>query len=474
MRFEKINSKALRIGLIYLVIGLLYILFSDRIVNEISQDADYILRIQTYKGFVFIVITSVIIYLLVYQELLKQRKAKNELLEQNARYEALNEQLRQINTEVVLAKEKAEESDKLKTAFLQNLSHEIRTPLNAITGFTELLMDDNMPMDKRKRFAEIIMKSSQQLLSIVSDVITMSSIETGQVRLNISNVNLNHIISGLSEVFSEQAAGKRIRLIAKKGLNDHDAMVSTDGGKITHILSSLISNALKFTIEGYVEFGYMKKENELEFFVRDSGIGIDKDMFDKIFEYFRQVDISSTRTYGGTGLGLSIARGLVGILSGKMQIESEPGKGSAFWFSVPYNPVEVSSHSHTEKFLTGKNFTLLVVEDEYFNSLLFDEMLANTGIKVVHAGDGREAVEVCRNDSSIDIVLMDIKLPIMDGYTAAGIIRKERPGLPIIAQTAYALESEIKKFQGVFDGYITKPIHEPELNELLSIHMNLH
>lgn len=237
---------------------------------------------------------------------------------------------------LIKALEKAEESDKLKTAFLQNISHEIRTPLNAISGFTDLLSDPNLSPQTQSEYIKIIQNSSSRLTSIISDIITISALETNQEELRYSNVCINSIIGELNAVFEQQASQKGPILYSKRVLNEEQANVLTDRTKVTQILSNLISNSIKFTNEGFVEFGCVLKGNSLEFFVKDSGIGIEPEFHEKIFERFRQADRSINRLYGGTGLGLAISKAFLDLLGGKIWLNSEPNKGSVFYFTIPY------------------------------------------------------------------------------------------------------------------------------------------
>lgn len=237
---------------------------------------------------------------------------------------------------LIKALEKAEESDKLKTAFLQNISHEIRTPLNAISGFTDLLSDPNLSPQTQSEYIQIIQNSSSRLTSIISDIITISALETNQEELRYSNVCINSIIGELNAVFEQQASQKGPILYSKRVLNEEQANVLTDRTKVTQILSNLISNSIKFTNEGFVEFGCVLKGNSLEFFVKDSGIGIEPEFHEKIFERFRQADRSINRLYGGTGLGLAISKAFLDLLGGKIWLNSEPNKGSVFYFTIPY------------------------------------------------------------------------------------------------------------------------------------------
>jgi len=375
-------------------------------------------------------------------------------------------------TELRNAKLKSEESDRLKTAFLQNMSHEIRTPLNAICGFSGMLSKPTISIEKRNSFVSIIQNSSNQLLSIVSDILTISSLETNQEKLSLSNVCVNNVILDQLTIFKQQTANKNVALYAKHDLTDTESEIYTDKTKITQILTNLLSNAIKFTHEGTIEFGYRLKNEELEFFVKDSGIGISPELHQKIFERFRQADISIGQKYGGTGLGLAISKSFVELLGGRIWLESELGKGTIFYFTLPYN-AESSGAKKNNRELTSNYKTILVAEDEEFNFLFIEELLTGLHVNVLHAINGKEAIEMCKSNSAIDLVLMDIKMPIIDGHTAAKEIRIMRPDLPMIAQSAYALEHEIEKYTEVFDDYVTKPIYAEVLMERIYRYIKL-
>lgn len=377
-------------------------------------------------------------------------------------------ELKNTEAELIKAKEKAEESDHLKTAFLQNVSHEIRTPLNAICGFSDFLSNEDLPVDKRKNFVQIIQNSSSQLLSIVNDVLAISSLETKQAKISLSAVCLNTLIVEILAIFKQQAKNRNIALYTTHQLTDKQSEVYTDRTKITQILSNLLSNALKFTHTGSIEYGYSLINNEIEFYVKDSGIGVKPELHEKIFERFRQADSTIQVNYGGTGLGLSICKGFVELLGGKIWVQSEIDKGSTFYFTLPYKPVnEIYDAISPGK--QNKNFkTVLVAEDDEYNFLFIEELLIHFNLKLIHAKTGEEAVEIFRSNPQIDFVLMDIKMPIMDGYEAAKFIKSTKPDLPIVAQTAYAIEYERIKYEGVFDDYLTKPIKGEILTEIMS------
>ncbi|NOU15996.1 MAG: response regulator [Bacteroidales bacterium] len=365
---------------------------------------------------------------------------------------------------VIQAKDKAEESDRLKTAFLHNISHEIRTPINSIVGFSEFLNDPNLKPEKLKHFTEIITQSSYQLLSIISDIVSIATIEAGQEKINETELNLNSTLRMLNEQFQLKSQKENFCLILKHLLPDNEVTILTDETKLKQILTNLIGNAIKFTKQGYVNFGYHLKDNELKFFVEDTGIGIPPEMHDEIFKRFRQVENSTARQFGGSGLGLSISRAYVELLGGKIWLKSELDKGSTFYFTIPYKKIQKTPIIEKQLLKEMKNEsditkTILIAEDEDSNFMLLEEMLSCLNINIIRAINGIEAVNSCKLNNHIDIILMDIKMPIMDGYEATKQIKKIKPNLPIIAQTAYSTEVDRNKAlaSGCSD-FISKPI----------------
>jgi signal transduction histidine kinase/CheY-like chemotaxis protein len=380
---------------------------------------------------------------------------------------------KQSEEQLLIAKDKAEESDRLKTAFLHNISHEIRTPMNAIVGFSGFLNDPGLPSEKRKHFTEILVQSSNQLLSIITDIINISTIETGQVTLIEKAVNINYLMKIVYEQFSIIAEKKGVIFQYKTALSDHAAIISTDNTKLIEILSNLLSNALKFTKQGHVNFGYLLKEDYLEFYVEDTGIGIPPKMHDEIFKRFRQMETTVNRKYGGSGLGLSISKAYVELLGGKIWVHSELTKGAVFYFTIPYKKISLNKQSE-EQFSNSLNqeienpATILIAEDEDSNYLLMEELLSDLKCINIRAVDGLEAVKICKSNPNIDLVLMDIKMPEMDGYEATRQIRKFNPTVPIIAQTAHALADDRDiAFEAGCTDYISKPINGQLLIEMV-------
>jgi PAS domain S-box-containing protein len=380
----------------------------------------------------------------------------------------------QLEYELVMAKEKAEESDKLKTAFLANMSHEIRTPMNGILGFAEMLNDDNLSMVDRKKYLDIINNNGKMLISLIDDIIDFAKIEAGQIKVAHGDFSLNSLLMQVHSSFLSESLKKEksnVRLVLKKAFDNDNCYIKSDPNRIRQILTNLISNAFKFTNDGYIEFGYkVESKNKLMFYVKDTGIGIPPRKLKVIFERFIQADSSPTRKYGGSGLGLAISRGLVDLLGGKMWAESEVGKGSTFYFSVPYVATrKVDEEVHKEKQRTDYKWEgrlFLIAEDDKFSYKFLEGFLKQTKAEILHAVDGRQAVELCMKNKKIDLVLMDIQMPEMNGLEATEEIKKFNKRIPIIAQTANAITEERQKcLNAGCDDFVTKPVN---INELYS------
>lgn len=376
---------------------------------------------------------------------------------------------KQEEQELITAKEKAEESDRLKTAFLNNISHEIRTPMNAIVGFSDLLNDHDLNIEERRRFTDIIIYNSNQLLSIITDIVSIATIEAGQETLHEKEINLNAVFKFINEQLFLKDLTRNVSMHYKTSLADEEAFIVTDENKLTRILLNLIGNALKFTLQGYIEFGYLLKDMLLEFYVKDTGIGISPEMHTEIFKRFRQVEITPERQFGGSGLGLSISKAYVEFLGGEIRVDSILGNGSTFSFTIPYKKVNKTglSEKHTVNGLTpefARKKTILVTEDEDFNFSFLLVLLSKIGFNIIRAKNGDEAIEICKSDQLLDLVLMEMKMPFMDGYEATKILKMLRPGLPVIAQSAYSDEDDKAKAMacGCSD-FLSKPFKKEQL-----------
>jgi PAS domain S-box-containing protein len=377
-----------------------------------------------------------------------------------------------------LAKQKAEESDRLKSLFLSNMSHEIRTPMNAIIGFAEMLQDRELKIDEKDLFLDVIIKSGDNLLRLINDIIDISRIEAGELKIIYSDCYLNEMFTDFEISFNRELSRLRkdhLKLYVQPGNSDTDFAVYTDPVRLRQIITNLVGNAIKFTDEGFVEIGYRIKGEKIEFYVRDSGIGIPEDQQKLIFERFGQVKEAASHNLSGTGLGLTISKNLVEMLGGRMWIDSFPGEGSTFWFTIPLKfgrnrmiaGDELDGAPKQKLDLTGK--CLLVVEDVDTNYFYISSLLGKLNGKVIRATNGIKAIEMTRNNPSINMILMDIELPVMDGYTATREIKKIRPELPVIAQTAFAMMGERERSQEAgCDEYISKPIRKETLLEIIS------
>ncbi len=393
---------------------------------------------------------------------------------------------------LVIAKEKAEESDRLKTEFINNMSHEIRTPMNGILGFSEFLGMPDLTETKRNQYITIIKNSGNQLMRIIDDILEISQLGTKQVKVSENKICLNDLLLEQFSIFDIKAKENKIPLYLKKGLKDKESIILVDEVKLNKILSNLLENALKFTNEGFVEFGYniIKSENAvfLEIYVKDTGIGIKIESQKIIFDRFSQEEKELSKNVGGLGLGLSIAKENAKLLGGFISLESKKGEGATFFITIPYKPIsaegkqiELSLISENKlPMINNDSFTnvntILIVEDEEINHLYIDTLLENFGYELttIHARNGKEAVEICKENSEINLVLMDLKMPIMNGFEATKLIKEFRPNLSIIAQTAYSTKEEKERasIAGCND-FISKPISEGALNGIVVKYLEL-
>jgi len=376
---------------------------------------------------------------------------------------------------LIKAKIKAEEGDLLKASFLANLSHEIRTPMNAINGFTELILNTEIDKEERIEYLNVIQKNGKNLVSIIDDLIEMSKIDSNQVSPNFSEINLESCIVELYKTIKVTIPNtKAIKFKLIKSTVPARYNIVTDEIKLKQVIINLLTNAIKYTDEGFVSFKYEidEKENRIHFTIQDTGSGIDVNHHQHVFDRFKRVENDKSIQVGGLGLGLSISKAYVEILGGTINLESEEGVGSTFYFSIPLQyvtsePIVVKSIKEKEG-MKSENKIILIAEDDNINFLLFQKMMKDKNFQIIRAKNGQEAVDICINNSNIDLVLMDIKMPVLNGFEAIEQIRPIRPELPIIAQTAYSSsEDRLKIEQAGFDDYITKPLSRERLFELI-------
>ena len=422
-------------------------------------------RLLTILGLLGIVVLS----MLVIRHILQQAKLIQEL-----------EQANQNETE---ARQQAFESANVKEQFLANMSHEIRTPINSVIGFTNLIQKTTMT-EEQQQFVNLIQSASENLLTIINDILDISKIEAGMLRIESNPFSIRGLCSSIETMFYHKAREKNLSFSLYFQDNIPDTLTG-DAVRLTQILVNLISNAIKFTQKGGISINITtlaqnNKEVRVRFSVKDSGIGIPADKLEPIFERFQQGETDTTRKYGGTGLGLSIVRNLVQLQGGNITVESEQGKGTEFIFDIAYSLVPVSetlSKAPGDKTtITAGAFPnahILVVEDNSMNQLLIKFTFESWKMSYQLADNGAKAIE-CLQRSSFNLVLLDIQMPLMDGYATAQAIRKElKSDIPIIAMTAHALAGEREKCLSYgMNDYISKPIHEKELFSLLKKYLD--
>lgn len=445
-------------------------------------DKEYRIKSKNKKGFKFVHGRGIVEFegdipitmIGTIQDVTERKAFENQLKEKNEEYESLNEELREaneklsiLNAALVKSKEKAEESDRLKSAFIANMSHQIRTPMNGIVGFAELLRNENLDLKRRVQYIDIITESSKQLLSIINDVLDISKIETGQVTLFEAETCMNTLMLEIFNLHNVVTTNRNLRLYVSNGLPDSESMIIADAGKLNQIINNLISNAIKFTQNGQINFGYNLYNEYLLFYVEDTGKGIPKKYLETIFDRFSQHD-EGDNSNRGAGLGLAIAKAFVEQMGGQITVQSQVGKGSRFTFTLPYKPVRKTKSAEEEK---TKPPLIMVVEDEEINYLYLAELLIRAGFELLHAKTGQEAFELAEKHA-IDLVLLDIKLPDITGYEVCKKLKKDYKGLKIIAQTAYAFEDDkIMALKAGCDDYLSKPLAKKSLFAAISKHL---
>lgn len=379
--------------------------------------------------------------------------------------------------DLIAAKEKAEESDRLKSAFLANMSHEIRTPMNGILGFANLLKEPHLTGEEKEHFIEIIESSGNRMLNTINDLVDIAKIESGMVEINNSEVHINEVLQSLTYFFQPEAAKKGLNLIWRKDAHLSDLVINTDKEMLISILTNLIKNAVKYTFAGSIEFGFNIQSGSVLFYVKDTGIGIDKARQTAVFDRFVQEDSSISRAYEGAGLGLSISKAYVELLGGKIWVESEKGKGSQFFFNIPIrknNGENILETDKIENMTENDGFeklTVLIAEDDKVGQMFLTAILEKRCKKILYAENGEEAVKQVENNADIDLVLMDMKMPVMNGFIATQKIKLIRPDVFVIAQTAFAMADDKEKVtQAGCDAYISKPVNREHLIKLIKDH----
>lgn len=374
---------------------------------------------------------------------------------------------------------KATESDRLKSAFLANMSHEIRTPMNGILGFSSLLKIPDLKGETQLEYIKIIEQSGKRMLNTINDIIDISKIEAGHVDVSITDVNVNEQIEYLYSFFLPEVEKKGMHLSYNLGLTNDESIIKTDLEKLYSVLTNLVKNAVKYSHQGSIEFGYenvvdqLDEVHQLQFYVKDSGIGVEKDRQQAIFDRFIQADIEDKAVYEGSGLGLAISKAYVEMLGGTMWVESEIGTGSQFYFTIPYITNKLKVENKIESLQNNqmqiKKLKLLIAEDDDIANLFLSITLKEIVEYQLSAKTGTEVVEICRNNPDIDLVLMDIRMPKMNGYEATRQIRGFNQDVIIIAQTAFGLEGDREKaLEAGCNDYISKPIDHDKLLKMIA------
>ena len=376
------------------------------------------------------------------------------------------------NRQLTRAKERAEENERLKTIFLQNMSHEIRTPMNGIIGFLSLLKEPNLDPESREKYIDIVNRSGKRLLTTINNIIEISKIDSRQIEVRTTNVDLNEVMNFYYNFFLPQAKEKNILLILKNTIPPEKACIKTDKFILDNILTNLINNALKFTNVGKVEVGSSLEDDNVKIYVKDSGIGIPEGRQKAIFERFVQANLNMTRAHEGSGLGLSIVKAYVKILKGEIWLESKEGEGSTFTFTIPNIPADaVTKPEEPEKLpdsLKGEHLKILIAEDDNISFLFIQQLLNRPEITLLRAVDGQQVIELARANPDLSLILMDIKMPIINGIDATRKIRAFNPTVPIIAQSAYTFTGEQEQaLQAGCNDYMTKPINKSRLLTLI-------
>lgn len=377
------------------------------------------------------------------------------------------------------ARYKAEESDRLKTAFLSNMSHEIRTPMNAIVGFSDLLSDEELTPEDRRDFIAQINQGADDLMRLIDDIIDIAKIEAGQVNVHIAECFLLDLFKELHLMFIQnlKRAGKdEVEMVIRWDWPVSELAIYTDPFRLKQILVNLLGNAVKFTDKGTITLGIEEHPSGIRFYVSDTGIGIREEKQKVIFDRFMQGHETKTKLYGGTGLGLAISKNLTEILGGEIGLDSVSGEGATFWFILPRNEVplkyEAALRAPLQDLKSWEGRRILIAEDDHSNYYFLYEALKDTGAELLWSKDGEETLALFREHKDLDMVLMDINMPLMNGYECTRIIKGERPDLPVVAQTAYAMsgEREISREAGC-DDYLSKPIKVKELLETIARHI---
>ena len=386
--------------------------------------------------------------------------------------------LKQVHEELIKANIEAETSNRLKTSFLANISHEIRTPLNSVVGFSNLLLSNDISQEVKEEYIEHINHNSEKLLQIIGDIIDLSRLESSQIEITYEEASVNSIVNEVIEEARQviRRNEKSIILNIKDQFEDDTDLIFTDKVWLKRVLCHLMDNAVKFTLDGSIEFSYFRENENLVFKIKDTGIGINKENLGRIFEEFRQEIDGHHRPFEGLGIGLTLAKEVVERMGGKIFVQSEKGIGSEFSFTIPYRHAGSTKGKLKslikEQVISAINWSskkCLVVDDNKDVLIYINRILLDTGITVITARSGIEAIEIISSNPDIDVVLLDMQMPEMNGIEATRLIRKIRKDLPIIAQTAFIFEDDKDIIlEAGCDACLIKPIRKEHLLTVMS------
>ncbi|MES2813104.1 MAG: response regulator [Bacteroidota bacterium] len=353
--------------------------------------------------------------------------------------------------------EKEGEYKSLNSELVESVFQKVKTPLDTIVGLSKLLSTANLDFEERNNLAEIIANCSNEIQGVFSEFVSYNSLKSKKEVIEAKALSLNELLDDLKIKFVDQVFYKGLNFRSVKGLSDDDDTVLTDGGKLTHVLTSLLNNSLKFTHKGFIEMGYKLLNDELKFYVKDSGVGLDKSLKEKLVD--SQLQIEKVTDEGNeVGLGLATVKRYVDLLGGSLKVESELGVGTLFSFKVPYVPAPVEGPLVESK----KTIKVLIADDEEISFMLLKKLMEKGDVKIIRAKNGEEAYEIYKKNPDINLILMDLRMPQVDGYVAAQLIKNEAPDMPIIAQSAYSLKDNKESYGNAFNGYLSKPVSRKE------------
>lgn len=387
---------------------------------------------------------------------------KNRVADLNQKVNDLSKLLDELRVENnnVSTSEKLNNYKTLDTDVVHSVLLKIKTPLDTLVGLAKLLSTSKLDFEERSNFAEIINNCSGELQGFFSEFMSFNSIEKNEIKVEKEQVSLNELFDDLKIRFIDQVFFKGLTLKSVKGLSDDDDTVLIDRNIITQIFTSLLSNSLKFTHKGFIEMGYQVVDNQIKFYVKDSGVGLATDLKEKLL---------SSKSEEELGLGLSTVKQYVSLLEGVLQVESKPDAGTIFYFKVPYIPSLVDAEVKEVK----KTIKVLIADDEEISFMLLKKLMEKGNVEIIRAKNGEEAYEIYKNNPDISLVLMDLRMPQVDGYVAAQLIKNESPDVPIIAQSAYTFKGEKENVSQSFDGYLSKPVNKKEFEAVVNKYLGL-